>query len=275
MASRRRTARRRLSHESLPSRWVLSATPLAEIAVPENLSMDAVCGPEVSPSAAPTAESTMDASQPGSSPHDGSAPAPLDAALLDAVLAEAASGADSAEGEWAGTPEAGTHLPESWQTLGPTYPVALDTSTSLEPSLGNAIEPLFFPDWNDLGEGEYSDPLAGMEDLEDSEDDDDFIDYWDDTMEEGLTAPFQLTSFLARKITGGWMLEGTVEWPGSNVNGLTVHFDGIASGSTTVYEDGFFAFYFLPPPGWFGTVTAQAADAQGNTSNVLRDYILA
>lgn len=68
-----------------------------------------------------------------------------------------------------------------------------------------------------------------------------------------------------------WVLEGTVDYEDPAL--LTVVFDGVITGSTGVDSDGTFSYSTTVPQGTSGTVTAQAYDPDGISSNVVYDWI--
>lgn len=68
-----------------------------------------------------------------------------------------------------------------------------------------------------------------------------------------------------------WVLEGLVTYEDPTV--LTVVFDGVVTGSTSVESNGSFSYSITVPEGTNGIVTAQAFDPLGVGSNVVYDWI--
>jgi hypothetical protein len=155
---------------------------------------------------------------------------------------------------------------------------SLDDSTNLMPPLndGNVWDSLL-PEGE--GEGLFVD---GDPAVVDPQEDgvmgpDDEIDPWDDAILNDVgTGDLQLTSFDVTMITGGYMFIGNVHVPGGAPQEIQVHFGGIAEGhAVTPYPDGNFFYYFMLPQGVYGSLSAQAVDTLGLTSNTLYGFIYA
>jgi hypothetical protein len=264
----RRTVRstvRQLACEPLAERYVLSATPLAEIAVAEEPLPEMTCSPEYS------ADPTMNIAFEGTTTSElGIAGDPaMDTASLDAAFAEM-----TADDVAVTSPEDSNPTEATWtdpdHLLEPTYTVAFDESIASDSILDPTEQGDYWWDSQMIAEGESFDPMtAGT--LDSTQTTEMMVvaetDPWDEPLEGEQTGNFDITTFTARSLAGGWMLEGQVKWVGGTPSDLVVHFGGIAEGHTvTVYPDGMFFYYISFPEGWYGSVSATAYDREGFSS---------
>jgi hypothetical protein len=299
---------RKLACEPLTSRIVLTASPLMALAMPEDPSSAAVCVPlnaaDVSWGESESAEVEQDEAFSLSDPMAAmdsqvESPASTSAAVDAAMAAFSESATTPTEGE---TTPSHEESPDDFGWLSLEMLDSIDEQESwlegglpeegtlADPAVGGAttesMPPTTFVNtWDSLlPEGEGDDlfgfppmdptlPEPGGDDLMDP--DDDFEDPWGDDPYDPM-GDFTMVTFTAKWSVGGYVLEGSIDYPYGSPQGLTINFGGLAIGhSTSVYHDGSFYYHLMMSDSYTGTISAQAVDSNGLTSQTLYAFVWA